>query len=121
MANGIVSFYGKDAKKEHLNTNTASGEKFDPNAKTIALPNKPKEGFGKIYKVTNLDNNKSVIVKHNDTGPAKRLNRAGDLSYSAFKEIADEKKGLINAKIEEYNPEEEKLEKEILRQGIPKK
>ncbi len=113
---GIVSFYGKNAKAEHLNKNTASGEKFDPNANTIALPVKPKEGFGKTYKVTNLENDKSVIVRHNDTGPNKRLNRVGDLSYGAFKQIADEKKGIIKARIEEVNPEEAALETELLRQ-----
>lgn len=114
---GVVSFYGKDAKKERLNEKTASGEKFDPNADTLALPEKPPAGFGKHYRVTNLENQKSVVVRHNDTGPAKRLNRAGDLSYGAFKKIADEKKGLIKARIEEVNPDEEALEKELLRQA----
>jgi len=101
---GTVSFYGKDAKKERLNEYTASGEKFDPNQDTIALPDKPKsrKDYGKKYKVTNTENGKSVIVRHNDLGPNKRLNRSGDLSYSAFKKIADEKKGLITATIEPY-------------------
>jgi rare lipoprotein A len=117
---GKVSFYGKNSKAEHLNKDTASTEKFDPNGKTIALPDRPKEGikgFGKMYKVTNLENDKSVIVKHNDVGPAKKLDRIGDLSYSAFKDIADEKTGVIKARIEEYNPQEAALETELLRQA----
>ena len=105
---GIVSYYGKDAKKEHLNEFTASGDKFDPNLDTIALPDKPKsrKEYGKRYKVTNPKTRKFVIVKHNDLGPNKRLNRAGDLSYGAFKKIANEKEGLINATIEPYEDEE---------------
>jgi rare lipoprotein A len=105
---GIVSYYGKDPKKEHLNKQTASGEDFDPNLDTIALPDRPKsrKDYGKMYRVTNLDNGKSVVVRHNDLGPNKRLKRAGDLSYGAFKKIADEKKGLINATIEPYEEEE---------------
>jgi len=100
---GKVSFYGKDFKKEHLNEKTASGEIFDPDMDTLALPDN--RDFGKKYKVTNKANNKSVIVKHNDIGPNKRLNRAGDLSYAAFKKIADEKTGLIDATIEPYEDE----------------
>ena len=42
--------------------------------------------FGTLIKVTNLGNNKSVIVKVNDRGPFKG-GRILDLSYQAAKEI----------------------------------
>lgn len=56
--------------------------------------------FNTKIKVTNLSNNKSVVVTVLDRGPAKRLNRVIDLSKSAFQKIADTRKGLINVKVE---------------------
>jgi len=79
---------------------TASGERFDENALTCAMRSRD---FGKFYKVTNLDNGKSVIVRHNDFGPNKKLWKKGrivDLSKGAFEKIADLKTGVINVKVE---------------------
>lgn len=59
--------------------------------------------FGTSLKVTNLSNNKSVVVVVKDRGPAKRLNRSIDLSKAAFAQIADLKSGLIKVKIEEVS------------------
>ena len=91
---GKASFYGNGEK---LNKFTASGEKFNPNNNTAAMYDIP---FGSKVRVTNKDNNKSTIVKINDRGPNKRLNRAIDLSRGAFEKIADKKKGLIDVDIE---------------------
>lgn len=79
---------------------TASGERFNENDLTCALRSR---AFGKSYKVTNLANGKSVIVRHNDFGPNKKLHNSGriiDLSKGAFKAISDLKHGVINVKVE---------------------
>jgi rare lipoprotein A len=79
---------------------TASGERFNENDLTCALRSRD---FGKSYKVTNLDNGKSVIVRHNDFGPNKKLHNKGriiDLSKGAFQSIANLKTGVINVKVE---------------------
>lgn len=84
---------------------TASGERFNENALTCALPGKRK--FGKLYKVVNLKTGDEVIVKHNDLGPNKKLAKQGrviDLSKAAFKKIADPKYGLAFVSVTEVRP-----------------
>lgn len=79
---------------------TASGEHFDENALTAAMWGVP---FGTRVKVTNLENNMSIIVTINDRGPSKKLVRRGrviDLSRGAFEKIADLKEGVIKIKVE---------------------
>ena len=79
---------------------TASGERFDEDALTAAMWGVP---FGTYVKVTNLANNKSVIVRINDRGPAKRLVKKGrviDLSKGAFEKIADLRMGVIKVRVE---------------------
>ena len=79
---------------------TASGERFDENALTAAMWGVP---FGTRVKVTNLENNMSIIVTINDRGPSKKLVRRGrviDLSRGAFEKIADLKEGVIKIKVE---------------------
>ena len=74
---------------------TASGERFNENAFTCAFPSGRK--FGKKYRVVNLKTGDEVIVRHNDTGPNKKLAKKGrviDLSRAAFEKIADKKYGL---------------------------
>lgn len=98
---GIASYYTKNDKCDpFLHTTTASGEKFDETALTCAMRHRD---FGHYYKVTNLENQKSVIVKHNDFGPNKKLFEKGriiDLSKASFEKLADSKKGLIKVRIE---------------------
>ena len=90
---GIASWYGGGEK---LNKYTASGEEFDPNKLTCASWD---YSFGTKLLVTNLENGKSVVVRVNDRGPAKRLGRLIDLTREAFRRIADLKKGLIKVKV----------------------
>lgn len=76
---------------------TASGEKFSNSKLTAAHRTLP---FGTNVKVTNLANDKSVIVEVNDRGPFKK-SREIDLSKSAFMEITDNKNhGTLRVKIE---------------------
>ncbi|MCP4653140.1 MAG: septal ring lytic transglycosylase RlpA family protein [Candidatus Omnitrophica bacterium] len=102
---GTASWYGGGEK---LNKHTASGEVFDPGLLTCASWDYP---FGTFLKVTNLYNNKEVIVRVNDRGPAKYLHRLVDLSRRSFSVIAPLRKGLIKVKIDVYNKEEGKDEK----------
>lgn len=55
-----------------------------------------------FLKVTNLENNKSVVVKVNDYGPDKNKfpDRIIDLDVVAFKKISSKKLGIINVKVE---------------------
>lgn len=66
---------------------TASGEKFSNNKLTAAHKKLP---FGTKVKVTNLVNNKSVVVVINDRGPFS-AGKDIDLSKKAFMQITDNK------------------------------
>ena len=70
---GKASFY---ADKYHGRT-TASGERFSQQAATAAHLKLP---FGTRVNVTNIANNKSVVVRINDRGPYIR-GRIIDLSF----------------------------------------
>ena len=83
----IASFYGV----EHHGKRTASNEIFNMYDFTAAHKTLK---FGTRVKVTNLKNNKSVIVRINDRGPFVK-NRDLDLSFAAFKEIENIKIGKI--------------------------
>lgn len=89
---GKASFYADkyDGRK------TASGEVFKQSELTAAHKTLP---FGTLCKVTNLKNNKSVIVKINDRGPFVK-DRVIDLSYAAAKELDMIKDGVINVEVE---------------------
>src|SRR5438128_2037248 len=59
---GMASYYGA----KYQGRPTASGENFDMTQLTAAHPTC---AFGTRVKVTNLKNNRSVIVRINDRGP----------------------------------------------------
>ena len=81
---------------EHHGRATASGEIFNQNAMTAAMPNRSE--LGRSYLVTH--SGRSVVVRITDVGPAKRLNRVIDLSLGAFSKLAPTSKGLIEVCIE---------------------
>lgn len=89
---GQASFYA-DKYQGRL---TASGELFNQQAFSAAHKKWP---FGTDVKVTNLINNKTVIVTINDRGPFIR-GRVIDLSKRAFSQIANLNDGLIDVRIE---------------------
>ena len=93
---GLASYY---SDKFH-GRRTASGEIFDKNKLTAAHRELP---FGTLVKVTNLRNNKSVIVRINDRGPWKST-RIIDLSYAAAKKIDMIAAGEVPVKIEVVKP-----------------
>jgi rare lipoprotein A len=74
---GKASWYGRIFQ----NKQTASGEPFDMFQFTAAHRTLP---LGSWIKVTNLKNDRSVVVRINDRGPVRK-SRIIDLSYSAAK------------------------------------
>lgn len=89
---GKASYY---AMKYQFRT-TASGEAYNHFSSTAAHRTLP---FGTKVRVTNIANNKSVVVKINDRGPFID-GRIIDLSRSAFDEIADLDLGVIKVTTE---------------------
>lgn len=75
---------------------TSSGERYDMYGLTAAHKTMK---FGTQLRVTNPDNNKSVVVTVNDRGPFIP-GRDLDLSYGAAKAIDFDKKGVGRVKIE---------------------
>lgn len=92
---GKASYY---AMKYQFRT-TASGERYNHFSSTAAHRTLP---FGTKVRVTNIENNKSVVVKINDRGPFID-GRVIDLSRSAFDEIADLDLGIIEVTTEVIN------------------
>lgn len=73
---------------------TKSGEIFKSNKMTCASN---KFNIGSILKITNKENNKSVVVRVNDCG--KMPDNVIDLSKNAFKKIANLKTGRIKVSV----------------------
>ena len=92
VSEGKVAYYGK----RFAGRKTASGKKFNPGAMTMAHKSLP---FGTKVRVTNLKNNKSVVVRVNDRGPTT-ADRVGDLSLAAAKKIRMVRAGVIDAELE---------------------
>lgn len=86
---GVASFYSEDSE-------TASGEKFDPNELTAAHPSLP---FGTKLRVTNLKTGRSVTVRVNDRGPYVP-GRVVDVSYSAARALGMVQSGTANVKLD---------------------
>lgn len=89
---GVASYYAM----KYQFRQTASGERFNQYAHTAAHKTLP---FGTKVRVTNLANNKSVIVKINDRGPFIE-GRIIDLSRISFSKIGNLNSGLIQVRIE---------------------
>jgi rare lipoprotein A len=83
---GKASWYGRFFQRKQ----TAGGEPYDMYQFTAAHRTLP---FGSWVKVTDLKNNRSVIVRINDRGPVPK-NRIIDLSYSAAKMLDMDKSGI---------------------------
>lgn len=90
---GSASWYGR--KDGFQGKPTSNGEIFDTDKLTAAIQINLRDEFGgvssgkRVYyaKVTNTENNKSVVVRINDVGPLV-LGGVIDLSEAAFKRIA---------------------------------
>jgi len=89
---GIASYYADKFNGRP----TANGEIYDHDKLTAACNILP---LGTWIRVTNLKNNKSVIVKTNDR-LHPRMKRIVDLSRSAAKKLAYTGRGLTQVKVE---------------------
>jgi rare lipoprotein A len=78
---------------------TASGELYKRDLLTAAHRTLP---FGTKIRVTNVKNNKSVVVKINDRGPHIK-GRVVDLSRKAMDLLQGLNDGVIDVKIEVYS------------------
>lgn len=89
---GIASWYGT---KFH-GKRTSSGEPYDMYSMTAAHKNLPIPSY---VRVTNLDNNKSTVVRVNDRGPFAS-GRIIDLSYAAAAKLGILNMGTGRVKVE---------------------
>ncbi len=88
----MISYYGRRL----AGRKTASGERYDPAALTMAHRTLP---FGTRVRVTNIRNGRSVILRVNDRGPYKH-GRAADVSLAAARKLQMIKPGVIRARLE---------------------
>jgi rare lipoprotein A len=95
-ATGKASWYGK---KFH-GLRTSSGEKYDMYKMTAAHRSLPLPSY---VRVTNLANDRSVVVKVNDRGPF-HSERVMDLSYAAAVRLDFLKSGTAKVRIEAIDP-----------------
>lgn len=94
---GIASWYGKKFNGQR----TSSGEKYDMYAMTAAHPTLPIPSYARV---TNVANQKSVIVRINDRGPFLH-DRAIDLSYTAAHKLGIVGNGSNEVEIESVTPD----------------
>jgi rare lipoprotein A len=90
---GIAIFYSDEMQGKAV----TSGEKYDKDALTAAHRTLP---LGTMVKVTNLKNNKSVVVKVNDRGPHGSNKRIIDLSRRAAQELDMIQDGKAQVRVE---------------------
>jgi rare lipoprotein A len=94
---GIASWYGKKFNGER----TSSGETYDMYAMTAAHPTLPVPSYARV---TNLANQKSVIVRINDRGPFLH-DRVIDLSYTAAYKLGIIGDGSSEVEVESIAPD----------------
>ncbi len=93
---GIASWYGEAFDQKP----TASGEIFDMYAVTAAHTTLP---LPSLVEVTNLDNDKKLVVRVNDRGPFVG-GRIIDLSYEAARELGFAQAGLARVRVRYVGP-----------------
>ena len=94
---GIASWYGKKFNGER----TSSGEIYDMYAMTAAHPTLPLPSYARV---TNLANQKSVIVRINDRGPFMN-DRIIDLSYTAAHKLGMTGDGSAEVEVDSISPD----------------
>jgi len=108
---GTASWYGKRFHGKP----TASGEPYDMFQFTAAHRRLP---LGTLVKVTNLQNNRSVIVRVNDRGPVP-LTRIIDLSYGAARMLELPEYGLERVRLDVVEPSTVAMNQGAVIPGIP--
>lgn len=108
---GKASYYSKRA----TGARTASGEKLHHDSMTCAHRSYP---FGTLLKVTNLSNDKEVIVRVTDRGPFTR-GRIIDLSYGAAKELGMLAQGIAMVEVKRVDEVKPPFRVEEVERGLP--
>lgn len=90
---GRASYYGGAALEGRL---TASGERFKQTELTAAHPSLP---FGTRVRITNLSNQRQVVVRVNDRGPFVK-GRIIDVSTAAAQQMKMTGQGVASVRIE---------------------
>ncbi len=98
---GMASWYGHNFS----GNKTASGENYNIESMTAAHRKLP---LSSLVRVTNLNNNKNVIVRINDRGPFSN-NRIIDVSEKVAEALDFKDIGVAKVKIELLEDESEKL------------
>ncbi len=93
---GIASWYGTKFHRRR----TANGERYDMYSMSAAHPSLPIPTY---VRVTNLTNNRSIIVRINDRGPFVN-DRIIDLSYVAAAKLGMLKKGTALVEVRAIDP-----------------
>ncbi|UCF93420.1 MAG: septal ring lytic transglycosylase RlpA family protein [Desulfobacterales bacterium] len=93
---GIASWYGYETYRQKGGHMTANGEAFDPEGLSAAHKYLPLPTF---VRVTNLHNNRKIIVRVNDRGPFVD-GRIIDLSARAAKKLGFYKNGTARVVVE---------------------
>jgi len=100
---GVASWYGYETRRKRGGHMTANGEAFNPKGLTAAHKLLP---LPTNARVTNLENNRSIVVRVNDRGPFDcRQNpnsgdRIIDLSLGAARRLGFHEKGTARVKVE---------------------
>ena len=94
---GFASWYGKKFHGQR----TSSGELYDMYSMTAANPILPIPSYARV---TNLSNNKSVVVRVNDRGPFLH-ERIIDLSYTAAHKLGIVGNGSSEVEVESLMPD----------------
>ncbi|HXJ84504.1 MAG TPA: septal ring lytic transglycosylase RlpA family protein [Candidatus Methylomirabilis sp.] len=89
---GLAAYYSHRLNGKR----TASGERFNNAALTTGHQTLP---FGTKVKVTNLKNNKSVVLRVNDRGPTQS-GRVVDVTRAAAQKLGFVRSGLTEVKVE---------------------
>ena len=106
---GLASWYG--GSKFH-GVKTASGVFYDQSTYTAAHRTLP---MPSVIKVTNVSNNKSVILVVNDRGPVSK-NRILDVSKEAAKALGFLRRGVAKVRIQYLHQET----KELIDRDLPR-
>ena len=93
---GKLAYYGR----KFAGRKTASGQRFNPEAMTMAHKTLP---FGTQVRVTNLRNKRTVLLRVNDRGPTQP-DRIGDVSLAAARRLGMLRSGVVDARIDVIAP-----------------
>lgn len=100
---GMASWYGK--RHGFHGKKTANGDKYDKSLLTAAHPTLP---MPSLVKVTNLKNNKSLILMINDRGPFSK-NRIIDVSEKAADILGFKHHGVTKVRVQYLDSETDRL------------